>query len=176
MAIDQIAMGFACVLLLPSMIFMAKNKETAKHAVEEAGLEKSVNDEALALAAYYLFLLGMVLFQLGCLVLGLTIGVPTPLATCAGTTGAITILLMMAITKQSITGIPGITGPPMPARVVLVIIGTVLNVNVVLHALDGDMDPSEWLKFGALYSVSIAVPHLVALKHRSAGWSTPPMV
>ena len=105
MAIDQIAMGFACVLLVPGVLFMAKNKETAKNAVTEANLERSVNDEALALAAYYLFLLGMVLFQLGCLVLSLTIGVSTPLATCAGTTGAITVLLMMAITKQSITGV-----------------------------------------------------------------------
>ena len=64
----------------------------------------------------------------------------------------------------------------MPARIVLVLIGTVLNVNVVLHALDGDIDASEWSKFGAVYFVSVTVPHLLALKHRSAGWSTPPMV
>ena len=120
----------------------------------------------------------MVLFQLAILVIGLTLGVPPPLAVCAGITGAITVLLMMAITKTSITGIPGITGPPMPARIMLLLIGAFLNVNAVLHAIDGDIDGTTWTKFGCLYAASIAIPHAIAAKHRAAGWNAPiaPMV
>lgn len=166
MAIDGITMGFSCLLLVPGGIFMAKNKMVASNAVTEAGLESAVNEKALALAAYYLYLVGMVLFELGTLVFSLTMGVPNPLAVCAGTSGAITILLMMAVTKQSITGIPGITGPPMPARVGLIVIGILLHFNVLLHIFDGDVDGATWLKFLGVYTMSLAVPHGLAFKHR----------
>merc|ERR1711988_75734 len=105
------------------------------HAIEEADLAPKMTDQSIALASYYLFLLGMVLFELAILVVGLTLQLPPPLAVCAGITGAITILLMMSITAVGITGIPGITGPPKPARVMLILIGTLLNWNVVVHAL-----------------------------------------
>jgi len=176
MAIDNIAMGLACVMIVPALIFMATNKKVAMNAVTEAGLQKSVNDEALALAAYYLFLLGMMIFEFSLLTIGLFIGVSNPLAVCAGVSGAITILLTMAVTKQSITGIPGITGPPVPARVMLLIIGLGLNVNVIMHALDGDIESSEWVKFGAVYLVSVALPHAIAAKHRAEKWSAAPMM
>ena len=176
MAYDAFTMGFSCLLLVPGVIFMAKNKAVAMNAVKEAGLEKSVNDEALALAAYYLFLVGMVVFELGTLALSLTLGITPVLAIAAGTAGAISILLTMAITKHSITGIPGITGPPMPARVMLILMGVILTVNTILHFVDGDIDGSEWIKFGGVYLMSLVIPHGIAFKHRKEGWSTPAMV
>ena len=176
MAIDGITMGFTCVLLLPGAIFMATNKKVAMNAVKEAGFEKSINNEALALAAYYLFLLGAVLFELASVILCLTLGVSAPLAVCAGTAGVISILLMMAITKESITGIPGISGPPMPARILIGLIGLLLNVNAILHIFDGDIPSDQWVSFAIVYVISCVVPHGIAFKHRKEGWSTPPMV
>ena len=58
MAIDSVTMGVSCLLLVPATLFMATNKKVAMNAVKEAGLESSINDNALALAAYYLFLVG----------------------------------------------------------------------------------------------------------------------
>ena len=176
MAIDGVTLGFACLLSVPGMLHMANNKAIAMHALTEAGLsysQKSVNDEALALSSYYNFLYGMALFELSLLIIGLAIGLIIPLAICAGVSGAISILLMMAITKVGITGIAGISGPPVPARIMLIIIGVLLNVNAVLHAFDGDVDATVWWKFGGLYLISVAIPHLIALKHRKAGWAMP---
>jgi hypothetical protein len=69
---------------------------------------------------------------------------------------------MMAVTKTSITGIPGISGPPMPARIMIAVIGLVLNVNVLLHVFDGDIAGAEWIKFVVVYVFSFAVPRTVA--------------
>jgi len=116
----------------------------------------------------------MVVFVLSILIFGLTLDVSPPLAICASITGAVSVLLWMAFTQVSITGIPGIAGPPMPARIVLMVICLVLNINVVLHVLDGDVVALEWIKFGSLYTASVGVPHLIAFRHRSAGWAAMP--
>ena len=44
-------------------MFMAKNKDTAMNAATEASF--TLNEQALSLASYYLFLVGMTLFALG---------------------------------------------------------------------------------------------------------------
>ena len=176
MAIDSVTMGVSCLLLVPATLFMATNKKVAMNAVKEAGLESSINDNALALAAYYLFLVGGMLFEMGMMILSLTLGLIAPLALCAATSGLISILLMMAITKTSITGIPGITGPPMPARIGLIVVGALLNINAALHIFDGDISNADWLTFALLYIVSVGVPHAIAFKHRKEGWNTPAMV
>ena len=151
---------------VPGVLFMAKNTETVGNAAGEAGFTLSA--DATALAAYYLFLVGMVLFAISMLTLNLTIGVSPPLAVTAALSGPISVLLFMAIMKTSITGIPGIMGPPLPARVVLIVIGAILNINVIMHIFDGDVDALEWEKFAGLYILAVGVPHLVGAKHRAA--------
>ena len=166
MAFDTLALIFACFMGVPGVLFMIKNTETAKNAEKEAGF--SLDASGLALASYYLFLTGMVLFSVSMLTLGITIGLPAPLAVTAALSGPLTILGYMAIMKVSITGIPGIAGPPMPARIALLVIGTVLHANVIMHIFDGDITGLEWEKFIAVYFVALCAPHMVAMKHRSA--------
>lgn len=76
----------------------------------------------------------------------------------------------MAITKQSITGIPGITGPPVPARIALILVGLILNGNAIAIAVDGTQTP--WVTFVLVYFVSMAIPHAIARKHRSVVGAT----
>jgi hypothetical protein len=166
MAFDLVAIGFACLLAGPSMLFMAKNKVIAVGAVKEAEWDAKLTPEMLALASYYLFLLGMVLFTMSMLVISLALSIPPPLAVCSSITGAVSILLWMAMFSTSITGIPGICGPPLPARILLIIIGLVLNVNAIMHVIDGDIVGSVWTKFISVYVCSVAIPHLIAFKHR----------
>jgi len=168
MAFDTVALFFGAAMALPGLIFMAKNTETVGNAIKESKLESAVNPKMLGIASYYLFLAGMILFALGGVILGLAIELPPALAVPAGLAGPLTVLGYMAIMKESITGIPGIMGPPLPARIALIVIGLVINANVIVHAIDGEDDP--WIAFGVLYLVCLSVPHLVALKHRKAGW------
>jgi len=170
MAFDTLALIFACFMGLPGLLFMAKNKDTVKNAEKEAGF--SLDASGLALASYYLYLTGMALFAIAILVLGITIGLPPPLAVPAALSGPLTILGYMAIMKVSITGIPGIAGPPMPARIALLVIGTVLHANVIMHIFDGDITALEWEKFIAVYITGLCAPHMIAMKHRSAAASS----
>ena len=58
----------------------------------------------------------------------------------------------------------------------LIVIGILLNVNAVIHAMDGDISSTEWMQFGGVYLLSIAVPHAIAAKHRADGWDKPAML
>lgn len=143
---------------------MAKNKETAGNAATEAKF--TLNEQGLSLASYYLFLVGMTLCALGMYSVGLALSLPAPLAATAALSGPLTVLGFMAIMKTSITGIPGISGPPLPARIALLIVGVILNGNAIAIALDGT--ETAWVTFGVLYFFAMVVPHGIAVKHRSA--------
>ena len=78
--------------------------------------------------------------------------------------------------KTSITGIPGIAGPPVPARVILVVIGLFLNINAIAVALDGDEPAATWVTFVIVYILSVGIPQAIAYKHRTDGWESAPMV
>ena len=97
---------------------------------------------------------------------GLALELPATLAATAALSGPLTVLGFMAIMKTSITGIPGISGPPMPARIALIIVGFILNGNAIAIALDGT--ETAWLTFGVVYLFALVVPHGIAGKHRSA--------
>ena len=170
MAFDTIALSFGVLMGVPGLLFMVKNKDTVKNAIDEAGFGSKYNTEMLAIASYYLFLAGMMLFGISMMILGLDLGLPAALAVCAALGGPLSVLGFMAITKQSITGIPGISGPPLPARIALIVIGSVININAIMHGIDGADSAATWIKFFSLYVVAVAVPHLVGFKHRSAGW------
>ena len=134
------------------------------------GFEKDKNPKMFALAAYYLFLLGMVLFTLGCFILSVAIGIPPALGVAACIAGPISVLIWMPLMKMSITGIPGIMGPPMPARIVLIVIGTVTTINAIMHGVEGDTDGATWTKFFSIFVSAVGIPHLISFKHRSEGW------
>ena len=146
------------------ILFMAKHRETASNAVAEANF--TLNEQGLSLASYYLFLVGMTLCALGMYSVGLALSLPAPLAATAALSGPLSVLGFMAIMKTSITGIPGISGPPLPARVALLIVGCILNGNAIAVALDGT--ETAWVTFGILYFFAMAIPHGIALKHRGA--------
>jgi len=164
MAFDTVAIWAAAFMGIPGILFMAKNKDTVNNAVTEAKF--TLNEQGLSLASYYLFLVGMTLCALGFYSVGLALDLPAPLAATAALSGPLTVLGFMAIMKVSITGIPGISGPPLPARIALLVVGCILNGNVIAVALDGT--ETAWVTFGILYFFAMAIPHGIALKHRSA--------
>ena len=65
------------------------------------------------------FMLGVVAFSWGCVDLGLAIGYDPVIAVTTGFTGLFSTLLFMGVTATGITGVPGLTGPPIPARVIM---------------------------------------------------------
>ena len=151
-------------MALPGILFMVKNEETVNNAVGEAKF--TLNAQGLKLASYYLFLLGMTLFTLGMYSVGLAVELPIPLAACAAVSGPISVLIFMGIAKTSITGIPGIAGPPLPPRIALVIVALILNGNAIAVFMDGTA--VAWSTFFAVYVAAVGVPHAVGFKHRSA--------
>ena len=154
----------ARLLRSAQILFMAKHKDTASNAAAEANF--SLNEQALSLASYYLFLAGMMLCALGFYSVGLALDLPAPLAATAALSGPLSVLGFMAIMKTSITGIPGISGPPLPARVALLVVGCILNGNAIAVALDGTK--TAWATFGIIYVLAMGIPQAIALKHRSA--------
>merc|ERR1719478_161224 len=139
-------------MAVPGMIFMLKNKHTVDNAIGEAGFESDKNPKMFAIAAYYLYLLGMVLFTLGMFFLATTLEVPPALGIAAVVGGPISILIWMPVMKMGITGIPGIMGPPMPARIALIVIGVVTNLNAFLHFFPNTEEPITWIKFFSIYA------------------------
>ena len=131
MAYDTITLGVASFMLVPGLLFMLKHKvlvaeiflnNPAYNPLKRAAPTPSAFPLYASLAAYYLFLVGALAFCLASVILGLALDLPPAFAVCAGLTGMVTILLYMAVAGHSITGIPGVRGPPVPARI---IIGTV---------------------------------------------------
>jgi hypothetical protein len=164
MAFDTVAIWAAAFMGVPGILFMVKNTKTASDAAEQAKFTLDAN--ALSLASYYLYLVGMTLFTLGMYSVALALELPAPLAACAALSGPLTVLGFMAIAQVSITGIVGISGPPIPARVALIVVGVILNGNAIAIYQDGT--ETAWMTFGIVYLVSMAIPHLIAGMHRSA--------
>ncbi len=163
MAYDTITLGVASFMLVPGLLFMLKHKvlvaeiflsNPAYTPLKRAAPTPSAFPLYASLAAYYLFLVGALAFCLASVILGLALDLPPAFAVCAGLTGMVTILLYMAVAGHSITGIPGVRGPPVPARIALIIIGIVLNANAYLHYRDHDTDRDTWNRFGGCYALA----------------------
>ena len=175
MAFDSFTLTFASLMVIPGLIFMLKSKQVVSGvSAQEAGI--TLLPGALALASYYLYLVGMIMFALSMIIVGAASGVPMVLGITAAVSGPISVLLFMSYFRQSITGIPGISGPPMPARILLILIGIVIHANAILHVVDGDVAGLDWAKFGGLYVIAVSIPHLIGLKHRKEQWDAVPIL
>lgn len=168
MAFETTALYVGAVLMLPGIIFMAKRTDLVKTAVSDAGIKTS-SPEMVGLASYYLYLAGMTITSLGAFSLELALAVPPPLAATAAISGPLSVLIYMALAGHSITGIPGVTGPPLPAKIVIGLVGLTLNANAVLMYLDGVAAP--WVAFAAVYLGLVLVLHGIAVKARATGWT-----
>ena len=113
-------------------------------------------------------MLGVVAFAWGITNLGLAIGYEPVLAITSGFTGLFRTFVTMGVTGAGITGVPGLTGPPMPARIIMTIVTLVLTANLVMTVLEGEVPVS----FYAVYGFAIVFPQAIGAKHRSDGWMT----
>ena len=105
--------------------------------------------------------------------LGLALGLPPAIAITPGFTSLLSVLLYMFIKSEGITGVPGITGPPLPARVIMGVIALLLNANVVLVLVTGGLTAAGQCKLAVVYVLSCSVPHALAAKARAGGWMAP---
>ena len=179
MSFDTVALWFGAFMAVPGIIFMVKFKVLPTEilltnpamAPLKAGPAKKEFPLFAAVACYYMFLVGGLAFTVGMYHLGLALDVPPALVAGSVLPGMISILLYMAIRGESITGIPGVYGPPKPARVALVVIGLVLVANLAAHIPAGDVDRGTWNKVIVLMLASVGIPHALAAKARAGGWN-----
>ena len=168
MAFPIAALYVGAILMVPGILFMLKNVDLVKTAVADAKIT-SASPEMIGIGAYYLYLAGMSITALGAYSLELAMGVPPPLAATAAVSGPLSVLIYMAVAGHSITGIPGVTGPPLPGKIIIGVVGLTLNTNAVMMIMEG---AGSLVPFASVYVFLIAVLHLIAFKHRSTGWNT----
>lgn len=180
---DEVALYFGAGLMIPGIMFMLKCKvfwkDTLKLPAFDPLREFMKTDESKIIGGMMThlgFIVGAIAFSLGLTMLCLAMKLPPALAATPPVTGMCTVLLYMGVAQTGIVGFPGISGPPMPARIVIAVIGLVLNVNWIIIANDGHLKndntqmPDVWTKFIIMYIFSIAFYHGIAYKHRTDGW------
>ena len=130
---NHVALWCSVPVALVGFIFMAKCKVVFVEAFSLPAFKGvGAAPEVGGLLAHFAFILGMVAWcGFGMTSLALALGLPPAAAITPGFTGLVSVLAYMAAVGSGITGVPGITGPPMPARVINGAIAIVLNVNVV---------------------------------------------
>lgn len=168
MAFPIAALYVGAILMVPGILFMLKNVDLVKKAVEDAKIT-SASPEMIGIGAYYLYLAGMSITALGAYSLELAMDVPPPLAATAAVSGPLSVLIYMAVAGHSITGIPNVTGPPLPGKIIIGVVGLTLNTNAVMMIMEG---AGSLVPFASVYVFLPAVLHLIAFKHRSTGWNT----
>lgn len=110
-------------------------------------------------------MLGAVAWLWGCVNLGLALGFDPVLAVTPSATSLFLILAFMFITGNGITGVPGLSGPPVPARIIMGTVGILVNANLFMNIPSG-------VGFWVVYLIAIAWPQALGFKIRSAGWMT----
>jgi hypothetical protein len=131
---------------------------------------KSLSGEVGGLIAHVFFMLGSLAWMWGFVNLGLCLGFEPLVAVTPSATSLFALLAFMFITGNGITGVPGLAGPPVPARVIMGSVFALVTANLVQTA--AGVPTSFW----AVYVVCIAVPQAIAAKHRAAGWMTAAIV
>ena len=169
---NSVALWCSVPVALVGFIFMAKCKVVFVEAFSLPAFKGvGAAPEVGGLLTHFAFILGMVAWcGFGMTSLALALGLPPAAAITPGFTGLVSVLAYMAAVGSGITGVPGITGPPMPARVINGAIAIVLNVNVVCLVAEGDVSGGALGALAAVYALAVGVPHALGAKHRSAGW------
>ena len=126
-----------------------------------------------ALASHMSFIVGMLMWSMGCICAGLALEFPPALAILAGFSSAIVQLFFMVLFRTSPMGMPEVDGPPIPARILLIIIESTLIFNAYTGFSSGTYSNLKF--FGLFVTYCVMVPVAVAKKHRMAGWENQPM-
>ena len=169
-----IALWSSVLVSIVGLAFMGKCKALYAQSAELPAFKGvAFSPEVGGLFGHFTFILGALAWIIGMINLGLALGLSPVLAVTPGFTSLVTILLYMFFKKQGITGVPGITGPPLPARVINGLIALLLNLNVVLTLITGGMSGGDFFKLVFVYALATGVPHVLAAKARGAGWMAP---
>ena len=174
MAFADVALWFSIAPMLVGTIFML----TAPKQVAEGfyNLEvlkgKSLAPEVGGLICHIFFMLGAVAWGWGCVNLCLALGIEPVLAVTPSATSLFVMLAFMFITGNGITGVPGLSGPPVPARVIMGTVAILLNANLVMAIMAGAVPISLYI----VYVLAIVWPQGISAKHRAAGWMTAAIV
>ena len=103
---------------------------------------------------------------------GIALGFPPALAMLGGLSGAITQLFFMVIFNTSPMGMPEVSGPPVPARILLIGVEAMLAFNAYTGFNAGYY--TDLPKFLGFLAYAVLIPSIIAKKHRNAGWEAQP--
>ena len=171
MAFEDVALWCSIAPILIGTVFMLTAKKQVVDGIGNLDVLKDISlaPEMGGLMVHVFFMLGVVAFCWGITNLGLALGYEPVLAVTIGFTSLFGTFVFMMAAKTGITGVPGLSGPPMPARIIMSLVSIILTVNLVMTAMDDDDVPmSYWL----VYVFAIAWPQAIGFKHRSDGWMT----
>merc|ERR1712054_676552 len=116
------------------------------------------------MGTHLFFIIGAVAWAFGMLLLGLALKLDPALASAPAVTTIIFVLAYMVVKKEGITGVPGITGPPMPARVIMSVVFVFLTINLFVQAAAGAISAADWGKLSLVYVLGIGVSQGLAAK------------
>jgi len=129
-----------------------------------------------ALVSHCCFIIGIIVFSLGSVCIGLRLKLPAPIAVFVGTTGIVSQLLYMVVVGESPIGLPDVHGPPVPARIILFIIIAVQSYAFFTNMSEGVYDDVDFTKVAGLGAFAFGVPNAIALKQRkSTPWLEQPL-
>ena len=111
----------------------------------------------------------MLAFVAGTTNLGIAIGFPPALSMLTGISAGVTQLFYIVFTNQSPTGLPGVSGPPLPAKVLLTIIESTLLSNAFCGFVSGYYSDVSFMKFVLFLIYGISVPMILAMMLRQQG-------
>lgn len=127
-----------------------------------------------ALVSHVCFVVGMVSFGFGIVSLGLYLDYPPALAIFAGSTGIMAQLFYMVIFGRSPMGLPGVHGPPIPARVILVLVQLFQFYAFFTNVTKGVYKNVHMRSYAAFLGFAICLPMVIAAHHRANGWKNQP--
>ena len=170
MAFADIALWFSIAPMLVGTIFMVSAPKQVTEGFYNLDVlkGKGLSSEVGGLICHVFFMLGSLAWEWGCVNLCLALGLDPVLAVTPSATSLFCLIAFMFITGNGITGVPGLSGPPIPARVILGTVGLLVNTNLVMTVMAGGVPISFWV----VYVLAIAWPQALGLKIRNAGWMT----
>ena len=173
---EQYALYAGAAMSLPGVIFMLTCRKLWNETAESSRFNIDMNHKDFkvwaALASHLSFIIGTILFVLGTICGGIALGFPPALAMLGGLSGAITQLFFMVIFNTSPMGMPEVSGPPVPARILLIGVEAMLAFNAYTGFNAGYY--TDLPKFLGFLAYAVLIPSIIAKKHRNAGWEAQP--
>ena len=188
----------SCFYALIGLVFMLNCRKVPMKFVTENKAMQGVNlanddvKRMYGFACHVFFILGCMTFAFGitnvCLcssLFGETLAAEgnLALAVTPGIGSVFGMVAFMMVRGFGITGVPGLNGPPLPAKIILCIVKLTIVANAIVQLeAGGSMHPALGVDgvpggvnpvlrdFAAMYLVAVLVPQLIAAKHRKKSW------